>query len=597
MLDEQGGGIAVDAAPTRPPALRREGAKLIGFSEPTPVPGTGMSVVLSPRCPWEGPRNMGRTRLFRRLLDTIRMGNAEGPADEAVDAAQARAVSRRSMLRATGAAITVAATPSLLTGCAADDSAPEALGQGKQALRQVRASIGIVGAGIGGLACAYQLKRMGCNATIHEAGSRIGGRIWSDSDPKWLGQTIERGGELIDTPHKTMIGYARELGLTLENVLKPSRETFYRFRGAMIPETVMVDEYRALVDAMRDDLRVLGSPTADRSTEADRALDNMSLAEWLDSRGAAPNIKALLNVAYTIEYGVDTSALSSLSFLMFAKASKQSKLRLWGNFSDERYHVVGGNQQIPLGLAARLPGQIQLERRLTRARKLSDGRVELTFIQGSKTVTATHDGVVFALPYHLLRDVELDASLALPAWKKDSIARFVCGDNAKLMVGFQGRPWIERGGNGASYSDLPYLQATWETSPSTANASRAVITDFTGAALARSLSPSNVQQHCERFLTNYDTVLPGTKARARRDSRGNYVSHLEHWPSNPLSKGAYSANQPGYFTTIEGNPAKQVGNLYFAGEMTDSFYSWQGFMEGGALSGLRCASEILADFG
>jgi monoamine oxidase len=38
-----------------------------------------------------------------------------------------------------------------------------------------------------------------------------------------------------------------------------------------------------------------------------------------------------------------------------------------------------------------------------------------------------------------------------------------------------------------------------------------------------------------------------------------------------------------------------VGNLYFGGEMTDSFYSWQGFMEGGALSGLRAAAEILRD--
>mgnify|MGYP001579265874 CR=1 FL=1 len=39
----------------------------------------------------------------------------------------------------------------------------------------------------------------------------------------------------------------------------------------------------------------------------------------------------------------------------------------------------------------------------------------------------------------------------------------------------------------------------------------------------------------------------------------------------------------------------QAGNLHFAGEHTDSFYSWQGFMEGAALSGIRAAKEILAD--
>ena len=52
---------------------------------------------------------------------------------------------------------------------------------------------------------------------------------------------------------------------------------------------------------------------------------------------------------------------------------------------------------------------------------------------------------------------------------------------------------------------------------------------------------------------------------------------------------------PRYFTTIAGNEAKPVGNLYFAGEHTSSFYEFQGFMEGAALSGIRAASEILQD--
>ena len=35
--------------------------------------------------------------------------------------------------------------------------------------------------------------------------------------------------------------------------------------------------------------------------------------------------------------------------------------------------------------------------------------------------------------------------------------------------------------------------------------------------------------------------------------------------------------------------------LKFAGEHADSFFSWQGYMEGGCLSGIRAANEILAD--
>ena len=71
------------------------------------------------------------------------------------------------------------------------------------------------------------------------------------------------------------------------------------------------------------------------------------------------------------------------------------------------------------------------------------------------------------------------------------------------------------------------------------------------------------------------------------------MAHLEAWPRNPNALGSYSANHLGYFTTIADNEAKPVGNLFFAGEHTSSFYEWQGFMEGGALSGLRAAGEVI----
>ena len=71
------------------------------------------------------------------------------------------------------------------------------------------------------------------------------------------------------------------------------------------------------------------------------------------------------------------------------------------------------------------------------------------------------------------------------------------------------------------------------------------------------------------------------------------VAHLEHWPSNPLALGSYTCYKTGQFTSIAGLEGQAVGNLHFAGEHTDSFYNWQGFMEGAALSGLAVASTIL----
>ena len=503
-------------------------------------------------------------------------------------------MSRRAVLKM-GALTAASVAGASLVGCAAPTSdGAESLGESRSSLATVTADIGIVGAGIAGLSCAYELKRVGVVATLHDANTRAGGRIWSMSG-LFPGQTIERGAELIDTPHKTIINYAREFGLALEDVAKPVRETLYHFDGAPIPETTMVEEYRVLVDAMRDDLRKIGAPTADSFTTFDQQLDNMSLRQYLDSRNAPHNIKKLLNVAYTIEYGRESDQLSCLSWLLFMKASRQSKLRLWGNFSDERFHVIGGNQQVTDALAARLPGQIKLGRKLVAVRKLSSGRIELTFKEGTKTVTASHDAVVLSLPFNLMREVDFSSTLDLPASKRFAIQNTVYGTNAKLMVGFTGRPWVEAGANGACYTDMPYLQCTWEASPINANATRGVITDFTGGNLGSAMGALSTQQNAENFLNNYNVVFPGAKARARRDASGKYVAHFQNWPSDPLSKGSYTANAPGYFTTIAGNEGKAVGNLYFAGETTDSFYSWQGFMEGGALSGLRAMNEIARD--
>jgi monoamine oxidase len=102
-----------------------------------------------------------------------------------------------------------------------------------------------------------------------------------------------------------------------------------------------------------------------------------------------------------------------------------------------------------------------------------------------------------------------------------------------------------------------------------------------------------VQTEATRFLGDLNKVYPGAREAATRDARGNVLAHLEHWASNPLTKGSYTCNHPGYFTTIADNEQKPVGNLFFAGEHTSSFYESQGFMEGAAESGLRAAAEVL----
>ena len=459
---------------------------------------------------------------------------------------------------------------------------------------QSHSRVAVVGAGLAGLSCADRLSQRGIAATVYEASTRAGGRCWSLRN-RFPGQVVERGGELIDNLHKTMIGYARRFGLTLEDYEKEEGEVFYHFDGQAFPEHAVVDEYRDFVAAMRDDLRTLSNePTADVHQDADVALDNTSLAEYLAMRGAGPIAAKAIEAAYIAEYGLEAAEQSALNFLLFIHADRRSRFVPFGIFSDERYHVVQGNDAIAEGLARDLPAPVRYGHRLRRVARSTDGRIALTFRVDDADVTTMHDYVVLTLPFSVLRELELADNLQLPLWKRAAIDELGYGTNAKMMVGFDSPYWRALGSKGASYSDLPNHQATWETNPARATAHRAVLTDYSSGIRGASLDPSQVQTEAARFIGDLERVFPGAVAHAALDA-GQYRAHLEHWPSNPLSKGSYTCYRPGQFTTIAGNEGKRVGNLLFAGEHTNSFYEWQGFMEGACLSGLEAANDILDD--
>ena len=458
------------------------------------------------------------------------------------------------------------------------------------------ASVAVVGAGFAGLYAASLLAGKGVLPTVFEADRRIGGRVRTLRG-FFPGQVAELGAELIDTTHSTVRGLANAFGLALESYAANKLlgdETYY-FQGRHWTEAQIVDEFRAFVGALKADLsRLSNGPTALAYNAFDRQLDFTPLSDYLVQRGAGPLLREVLDVAYTIEFGRPIAQQSALSLLFFIAANKRSTFTPFGVFSDERFHVVEGNDAIATGLAGRLPQPVRLGHRLRRVARQADGRVRLSFDTDGGSLDTVHDAVVLTLPAPAMRQIEFAASVALPASNRFAIDRFDYGTNSKMMVGFRGRPWYERcNSNGGSYSDLANHQSTWETNPSRSLPGvRGVITDFSGGARGAALSPSRTQAEAEAFLLDLDRVWPGSAGLALRDGR-NVRAVVRNWTQDPLFGGAYSNNQPGYFTTLEGLYARPAGNVFFAGEHTDSFYAYQGFMEGALLSDARAADEVL----
>jgi monoamine oxidase len=457
--------------------------------------------------------------------------------------------------------------------------------------------VGIVGAGLAGLACADTLADRGVVATIYDANTRAGGRCHSLRGV-FPGQVAERGGEFIDNLHKTMLQYVKRFDLAVEDVSKLPGEVSYYFGRQHIPEAAVVDEFRDFVQVMRLDLRRLSREvTALSHTDADVAIDRTNLLAYLDgvngaNTAAAPIAKAAISAAYIAEYGLEPDEQSCLNFLLFIHADRRSKFTPFGVFSDERYHVLDGNDRIVEGLTQELLRPVEYGMTLAAVRQTAAGAVELIFETSGGMTSRVHDAVVLALPFSTLRNVALDMNLGLSPAKRAAIDLLGYGTNAKMMIGFDRRPWVAQGSTGASYSDLTHHQTTWETNPARATATRGVLTDYSGGDRGASLDPNAVQVEADLFLADLDLVFPGSQAAARRTPSG-VVAHLEHWPSNPLTLGSYTSYLPGQFTTIAGLEGLPAGNIFFAGEHANSFYDFQGFMEGAALSGIDAAAAIL----
>jgi monoamine oxidase len=448
----------------------------------------------------------------------------------------------------------------------------------------------VVGAGLAGLTCAYRLKQAGYAAEVHEASTRVGGRCWTIRGAFQQGQIAEHGGELIDTGHRELRNLVKELGLSTVDLLASeasATEETYHFDGSFYSVAEATNDFQAVKPKLQKDLSAASYPTLYNSyTKRGYELDHMSIVDWIEESvpgGMGSKFGQLLDVAYNIEYGAESSVQSALNLVYLLGYATGGTLALFGK-SDERYHVVGGNDQVATKLAALLDAQLTTGSVLTAIALTSGGRLRLTFREGSATRTVTADKVVLTLPFSLLRSVDYSAAVFSPV-KQTAIQELQMGTNSKLHLQFANRLWEGQGSNGSTYADTGY-QSTWEVTrgqPGTAG----ILVDYTGGNIGASFGSGSLQQRAKKFLGQIEPVLPGITAQ------WNELATLDYWQGYPWTKGSYSYWRVGQYTTFAGAERQQEGNCHFAGEHTS--IDFQGYLNGAVESGERAAGEVLAD--
>ncbi|MBB3897453.1 flavin monoamine oxidase family protein [Roseococcus suduntuyensis] len=429
--------------------------------------------------------------------------------------------------------------------------------------------VAIIGGGLAGLVVLDRLVTAGLSrVTLHEANTRLGGRIHSGPDLLGAGTVVELGGSFINSEHEDMLAMARRLGLALEDGEEgpaADLETTYFVQGARRGVAEIVAEAGGFMPALE---RLKSLPEAEQ--------DAMSAAAMMDRAGITGWLRRLLDIGLTQEMGLEPELMSGLYFShSFTPGPEMLRRGLFA--SDQRYQVAGGNDRVPAALARLHAGRIETGRRLVALRPAGQGYRAV--FAGGGAVEA--EMMVLALPLTMLRQVEI--TLDLPPLARRAIAETRYGTNAKLFAGTNARPWRAAGQSGECLNDLGY-QTIWEDHARPGTGAGAM-TIFAGGQAGLGFRTGRPEARARAAMASVDPALAG--AGAGFNGRANRM----HWPSNPYAGGSYTCFAPGQMTEFAEALAPRAG-LYFAGEHMSEDHS--GYMNGAAESGRLVAEAIQA---
>jgi monoamine oxidase len=443
----------------------------------------------------------------------------------------------------------------------------------------------IVGAGIAGLTAADYLNRAGVPVRIIEASQRVGGRILSRAKALGTDTTVELGGEFIDSGHKNIRKLAQELGLVEVDLWANDRgltqDTWF-FKNRLVNEKELITAFIPLAKQIDRDVKAIGEVNYKSTNPRAIQLDRISISTYLARYCPDLILRRFIEVAYTNEYGLEVTRQSAINLLLLI-GKDPNKIEIYGS-SDQRYQIRGGNQQIIAKLAEKFRDRIETNTQLESIRSTPNNRYRVSLRSGGKSKEYTFDRVILALPFSILRN--LDIGVRLPAVKQAAIKEIGYGTNTKLITSYNEKLWRTKyKSNGQSFSDLDTSE-TWASSRYT-ETKAGVITSFSGGDLGVAIGKSKPTDVASKFTSQFDLIFPGVKNVALNKSI------VTNWIESPYVRGSYACYLVGQWTKFAGVEGERVGNLFFIGEHCS--IDAQGYMEGGCATGIMAAQTILKE--
>ncbi|UOQ89126.1 FAD-dependent oxidoreductase [Agromyces endophyticus] len=401
----------------------------------------------------------------------------------------------------------------------------------------------VIGAGLSGLAAAWELAKAGHDITVLEARDRVGGRTWSHRLKN--GEVMERGGEYIFPDEHAIRRLAAELQL-------PIMSHGVRYARRTVNGRIITD-----IELRRTNTMVRGTL---RAMIAD-GVSGVSLERaYAEALGADYRLDPVYR-RVTTSAAADPELVSAAAVLLHEASDDDRHIEDGGR-------LVGGNQVLTLELARRFGRRIRLEEPVAAVDQSASG-VQVHLVDGTRVDA---DAVVISVPLPVLRRMPL--GFALPDPEQRALDHRLMGVAAKLAVPL-----------GAVDSDVALQNAdhTWWSwrSLSTDGTSRiSALSSFAGGAAA--LEELGVERGADGWLAAICEMRPELQVTGE--------PMLTTWADDPWALGAYTAPNLDWQPEDAEAFSHAIGRVAIAGEHTGTAQS----LSGAVASGYRAASAIAA---
>lgn len=463
----------------------------------------------------------------------------------------------------------------------------------KTIVGQTKKRVIIAGAGLSGLSAALELSTKGFEVTVIEGRNRIGGRIFTMTEPFADNQFVEFGGELIGDGYKRLLGYAKKFNVDFEEVPDEVQTSgsVAALQGGIGTTTVMKGKLYPVGSTLNPHPYGLNGEEAGMlppnllgkyvrqivkenigNNKALTEFDKFSLANVLRQRGVSETAISLMNISLNYN-SIETVSAAGILF--------DSNRRI--EAGTRAYRVLGGNSQITKALFdnARKNGVKFIFDAKIKQISQTENSVKVSFRdKNGRNQNIRGQKLVCTIPFSVLRNVKF--SPVLPKEKYLAIKELAYTQITKVYLQANRFEWDSKNYGSSIWTDSPCERIFNAAGKKGDN--HGIFTMWMDGEGAKKPDKLNDIDRQIWGKSEFEKVLPQMKGSIDRTA-------TKSWGNDEFVRGSYSHFTRGQLTTIQPNLKTKVGLIHFAGEHTAEKAPG---MEGALESAERVVAEIMS---